>query len=107
MIDETKYYSLAQIIENKYIPWIGSIPTLRKWVKRDEQLFKTISKGVGFGRRYFIKGSALVEVLKLAEEGKLKYDNKEHRVKIERFDQFTRGVSETDRFPNYLDEPTC
>lgn len=72
MIDNEKYYSLSQIIKDGHIPWIKSLPTLRRWIKKDETLFKTITTGDGSSRRYFIRGSAIKNVLSLAKDGQLK-----------------------------------
>ena len=72
MIDAEKYYSLTQIIQENFIPWIKSLPTLRSWVKRDDDLFKTITTGEKHAKRYFVKGSTLLEIIKLADTGKLK-----------------------------------
>ena len=76
-IDPAQYYSLTQIIQNGFIPWVKSLPTLRSWVKKNG-LFKEITTGEGNARRYYVKGSSLIEIVKLADKGKLKNYGTKH-----------------------------
>jgi len=74
-IDPEMFYSVAEIIRHRFFPWIKSIPTLVKWLDyqydEDKQLIVYNSKGTGPGKRYYIKGSDIIKLKKLLEQGRV------------------------------------
>lgn len=65
-IDPSKEYNLSNIIAEDVFPWVKSIKTVRRIVKRDiegENLLKTRVTGTGRGLVYKIKGKNIIKFL--------------------------------------------
>lgn len=78
-IDSKKYYSLNEVIENNYLPWIKSIRTLVRWIecdRLDRNVLNVNIIGEGNGKRYYIKGSNLIKFIVLFEDGSLTLQRK-------------------------------
>ena len=71
MIDSDKYYNLQKIVSDGYIPWIKSTPTMKRFVLKHRAILNPLISGTGRGHRYLIKGSAITNLLALAESGQL------------------------------------
>lgn len=74
-----KLYSLDAIIENGWIYWIKSRPTLAKYVNADlkyENIFKATKWGEGSSARYLIKGIHILEYIVAFESNQLHYQRK-------------------------------
>lgn len=69
-IDPERYYSSFELFDNKILPWIRSRNTLTEILTspRGIELFKPVLKVT---RRYNIKGENILNVLALADQGKL------------------------------------
>jgi len=73
-INPAKYYNLSELLD--FIPWIESLPALRRWVELDRRTnnylkaVKYVGKGTS-GTRYHILGENIIQYLVQAEEGKL------------------------------------
>lgn len=76
-INPNEYYSLRQIIKNEYLPWIKSLPTLSKWISsvdtNGQPYLKSIIRGEGAGKRYYVKGSDIIQIINLSLEGNLQW----------------------------------
>lgn len=65
-VDPEREYNLSNIIGEEIFPWVKSIKTVRRIVKRDiesENLLKTRVTGSGRGLVYKIKGKNIIKFL--------------------------------------------
>ena len=65
-VDSDREYNLSNIIDEELFPWVKSIKTVRRIVKRDidgENLLKTRVTGQGRGLVYKIKGKNIIKFL--------------------------------------------
>ena len=74
-INPEEYYSASHIINNNLFPWISAPNTFLELLNTDKgkELLKPVIRDAGKKKRYFIKGSTILEIHKLAEEGNLKF----------------------------------
>ena len=72
-IENENYYSVRQIVINKWLPWATSHITLTEYLNspKGRELFKPIIKQTDKFQKYYVKGSTLLEIIKQSEEGKL------------------------------------
>lgn len=70
-IDPDEYYSVAEIIDNDLLPYIGHRNTLKLKIEANLKLFKPITIKTDSKVSYKIKGETLIELNKLSNEGKL------------------------------------
>jgi len=73
LIKPSRYYSILMIFKLDLFDWINSYDALKRLIIRDvnnkNKTFKAIVYGSGSGKRYLIKGSTLITVLKKVEKG--------------------------------------
>jgi hypothetical protein len=67
MIDPNKWYSLAEIQSNGFLPFIKSYYLMRKWV--ESKKLKAATYGTNHTMRYFVKGSDLITFIAKWEAG--------------------------------------
>lgn len=72
-IDPEKYYSASSIIQNGWFPWFKQPLTFLKRLKSKEgiELYRPVTSVQGLQTRYNIKGQTILDVIDLANEGKL------------------------------------
>lgn len=72
-IDPEKYYSASKVIANGFFPWIKSTMTFTNMLntERGVEIYKPIIRQAAKNKRYFIKGSTIIEIRELAEKGEL------------------------------------
>ena len=73
-IDPEKYYTPSEIAKNKLLPWATNIQTFMTRLKREtsDEIYKPIKITTKTGAtRLHIKGQTLIDLLALADEGKL------------------------------------
>lgn len=68
MIEKDKWYSVSEISQGKLIPFLDTDYKIKKYIEMDMLKGNTIGKGNG--KRYFIKGSALIQFIAKWEDGK-------------------------------------
>ena len=71
-IEKKRWYSANSIIKKEFFSWIRSLPTLTKWIDENPEIFKAIIKNGKEGKRYYLKGEIISEIIKKAEKGELK-----------------------------------
>lgn len=69
-INPNKYYSMRELAS--ILPWINNEPTMQKLIKDDimnnnSKTYKTVVIQRKTGKRYYIKGSTIIELLKHAK----------------------------------------
>lgn len=72
-IESEKWYKLIDIVKMNIFPWLKGIKCVRDWVNRDQKgknKLKAMITGEGTQKRYFIKGSNILEFIKSCEDGK-------------------------------------
>jgi hypothetical protein len=74
-INPERIYTLVEIVPiTKEIGWIKTRQTLKKWIDYDREhdnVLKSIVKGYGNGKRYYIQGINLISYLAQFEDGSL------------------------------------
>ena len=72
-INPEEYYSASTIIRNKWLPWIKHVNTFKSILDTPEgvTMYKPIIRTAGQYTYRKIKGECLLEVIKLADRGKL------------------------------------
>ena len=72
-LDVQAYYSASFIIQNKWFPWFKQPQTFLKRLKTKEgrNMYKPIIATRGLQTRYNILGQTILDIRKLADEGKL------------------------------------
>ena len=75
-IDKEKYYSVNQIFQEELIPWFNSHVAITNFVesKDGSAILKPIIKQSKKRKAFLIKGEKIIELIKKAEEGKLKFN---------------------------------
>ena len=72
-IDPEKYYTLRQLKTLNLFPWLKSYYSYRKVILRDMQnethLLNTVVSGEKTSTRYYVKGSAIIELQKQIKQG--------------------------------------
>lgn len=74
-----QYYSVAEIAQNGFLPWIRHPRSIVNFIKRDakDKNFLKVAmtsskvKGDMFGQRYHIKGANIIKAVEAFEKGKL------------------------------------
>ena len=66
-IDNTRWYSVQEIFELRLLPMVGTPYKLKMFIKR--KLLKGNILGRGEGKRYYVKGSWIIEFLAKWESG--------------------------------------
>jgi hypothetical protein len=72
-INPNEYYAATTIIRRKWFPWIKSQMTFMGMIKtkKAQLMYEPIIRQAGKQTRYYISGKKILEIKKLAEEGKL------------------------------------
>ena len=72
-IDPDEYYPASQVLKNGFFPWILSDTTFRLWIPSDQgkKLLKPVTRIAGRRTLRYVKGSNLIELHKISEDGKL------------------------------------
>lgn len=73
-IDPEKYYAATVVVHNGWFPWVKSAMTIMSMMKekKAQELYKPVIRKVGKVTRYYIKGSTVVDIIRAADEGRLK-----------------------------------
>lgn len=81
LIKSDDYYSIMQLYKLGIFKWIKSYDTMKRWIKKDieendNKIFKVLRYGKGRGKRYLIKGSTVLALIKKVKDGYLFNEHK-------------------------------
>ena len=73
-IDLEKTYNAHEVLQENFLYWIKSYPTLTKWIRQDKENWHILNAtiiGTGTATRYFIRGENILRFVASFEDGSL------------------------------------